>query len=122
MKDEFGIKKAEDQGIILGNVGHEIVMENEAVRIWEVRLEPGETIDFHMHYHPCVIISLGGDANEVESIFGDTRPTMEPKGKTLYFGEPRPVHKLTNKSNVTYMSRLIELKHISWDKEQLTRG
>lgn len=103
-----------ERDIKLGDVGHTIILENEHVRIWEVRLEPGETIDFHMHYHPCVIISLNGDANLVETIFGDTRDTFEPMGKTLWFGDPRPIHRLHNKSDVTYVSRLIELLHIEW--------
>jgi len=28
--------------------------------------------------------------------------------------EMRAVHRLTNKSNVTYLSRLIELKSVTW--------
>jgi hypothetical protein len=31
--------------------------------------------------------------------------------------EMRPVHRLTNRSNVRYLSRLIELKHLRWAAE-----
>lgn len=31
--------------------------------------------------------------------------------------EMRPVHKLTNRANVRYLSRLVELKYICWPAE-----
>jgi hypothetical protein len=49
MPDKFGIAEAAKRGIKLGAIGHRIVIENEHVRIWEINLDPGETIDFHIH-------------------------------------------------------------------------
>jgi hypothetical protein len=117
MTDKTGIKTAAEKGIKLGEVGQRIVLENEHVRIWEVNLDPGETIDFHIHFHPYVIISLGGGENEIETIFGDKRMTNEPLGSTIFLNEMRPVHKLTNRANVRYLSRLIELKYMRWPAE-----
>jgi hypothetical protein len=114
MSGSSGLKEAAARGITLGEIGNRIVLENEHVRIWEVRLDPGETIDFHLHYHPYVVISLGGGENEVETIFGDTFQTNEPTGATVFINEMRPVHRLTNKANVPYVSRLVELKHVTW--------
>lgn len=114
MTDKTGIKTAAEKGIKLGEVGQRIVLENEHVRIWEINLNPGETIDFHIHFHPYVIISLGGGENEIETIFGEKRMTNEPLGSTVFMNEMRPVHKLTNRANVRYLSRLIELKHVRW--------
>lgn len=114
MTDKTGIKTAAEKGIKLGEVGQRIVLENEHVRIWEINLDPGETIDFHIHFHPYVIISLGGGENEIETIFGEKRMTNEPLGSTVFMNEMRPVHKLTNRANVRYLSRLIELKYIHW--------
>jgi len=109
MTDKSGLKAAKEKGITLGEIGQRIVFENEHVRIWEVNLDPGETIDFHLHYHPYVIISLGGGKNEIETIFGDKRMTDEPIGSTVFMNEMRPVHKLTNHDTVRYLSRLIEI-------------
>src|SRR6476661_3268919 len=109
MTDKSGLKAAKEKGITLGEIEQRIVFENEQVRIWEVNLDPGETIDFHLHYHPYVIISLGGGKNEIETIFGDKRMTNEPLGSTVFMNEMRPVHKLTNRDTVRYLSRLIEL-------------
>ena len=118
MSDRFGLKAAAERGITLGQIGHRIVLENDHVRIWEVRLAPGETIDFHIHYHPYLIVSLGGGANEIETIFGDKIMVQEPLGSTVFINEMRPVHRLTNRSNVTYLSRLVELKHIAWPGDE----
>ena len=117
MSDKSGLKAAAEKGVKLGDVGQRIVFENDQVRIWEINLEPGQVQDFHLHYHPYVIISLGGKENEIETIFGDKRMTNEPLGSTVFMNEMRPVHKLTNKSTVRYLSRLIELKHIHWTAE-----
>ena len=114
MSDSYGLKAAADRGIVLGEVGQRIVLENEHLRIWEVRLEPGETIDFHIHYHPYVVISLGGGENEIETIFGQKIKVEEPLGSTVFINDMRAVHRLTNRSQVTYLSRLIELKHVTW--------
>lgn len=112
--DKNGIKTAAEWGIKLGEVGQRIVFENELVRIWELNLAPGETFDFHIHYHPYIVISLGGGKNEIETIFGDKRITDEPPGSTVFMNEMRPVHKLTNRDEVRYLSRLIELKSVRW--------
>jgi hypothetical protein len=115
--DKTGIKTAAARRIKLGEVGQRIVFENELVRIWELNLAPGETFDFHIHYHPYIVISLGGGKNEIETIFGDKRVTNEPLGSTVFMNEMRPVHKLTNRDEVRYLSRLIELKSVRWSAE-----
>src|SRR5689334_16908693 len=104
MPDRSGLQAAAQRGITLGPIGHRIVSENEHVRVWEVRLAPGETIDFHIHYHPYLIISLGGADNEIETIFGDRIRVQEPLGSTVLMNEMRPVHRLTNRSSVPYLS------------------
>ncbi|WP_296524498.1 cupin domain-containing protein [Rhodoplanes sp.] len=118
MSDIHGLKRAAERGVTLRQIGNRIVLENDHVRVWEVKLEPGQTIDFHIHYHPYAVISLGGGENEVETIFGDKRDTYEPTGHTVFIDGMRPVHKLTNKSKVTYLARLVELKHITWTPEE----
>jgi hypothetical protein len=118
MPDRSGLQEAERRAVTLGPIGHRIVLENEHVRVWEVRLAPGETIDFHIHHHPYVIVSLGGGENEIETIFGDSIMVREPLGSTVFMGEMRPVHRLTNRSHAPYLSRLIELKHITWSTDE----
>jgi hypothetical protein len=117
MTDTTGIKTAAERGIKLREIGQRIVLENELVRVWEINLDPGETIDFHIHYHPYLVISLGGGENEIETIFGNKIMVNEPLGSTVFMNEMRPVHRLTNRSKVRYLSRLIELKSVRWTAE-----
>lgn len=114
MDDKYGLKTAADRSIKLREIGDRILLENEFVRVWEVKLEPGETLDFHIHYHPYLVLSLSGGANEIETISGRKIATDEPTGSCVFINEMREVHRLTNKSNVTYLSRLIEMKSVTW--------
>jgi hypothetical protein len=118
MADSYGLIRAKEQGVALGEVGQRVLLENEHVRVWEIRLEPGETIDFHIHYHPYLVISLGGGENEIETIFGRHIKTDEPLGSTVFINEMRAVHRLTNRAKVPYLSRLIELKHVRWTADE----
>ena len=79
---------------------------------------PARRIDFHIHYHPYLIVSLGGGENEIETIFGNKIPTEEPLGSFVFINEMRAVHRLTNKSKVTYLSRLIEIKAVTWNADK----
>jgi hypothetical protein len=117
MSDKTGIKTAAEKGIKLREIGQRIVLENEHVRVWEINLDPGETIDFHIHFHPYVVISLGGGENEIETIFGDKITVDEQLGSTVFINEMRPVHRLTNRAKVRYLSRLIELKSVRWSAD-----
>ena len=80
MDDKYGLKAAADRGIELREIGDKILLENDLIRMWEVRLEPGQTLGFHIHYHPYVVVSLGGGENEIETIFGKKITTNEPAG------------------------------------------
>lgn len=114
MDDKYGIKLAAERGIKLREIGDKILLENEFIRMWEVKLEPGATLGFHIHYHPYLVVSLSGGTNEIETIFGIKIMTNEPIGTYVFINEMRAVHRLTNKSNVTYFSRLIEMKSVTW--------
>jgi hypothetical protein len=120
MPDSHGLERAKQMGLTLLEVGQRIVLENDYVRIWELNLGPGQTHEFHIHYHPYIVISLGGGDNEIETIFGDKRLVNESLGATAFIDGMRPVHRLTNKGTVPYLSRLIELKHVRWNPGETT--
>lgn len=46
---------------VLGNIADKLLFENERVRIWEMRLEPGH--DGPPHRHDCdhVLVQISGD-------------------------------------------------------------
>lgn len=114
MDDKYGLKAAAARGIALREIGDRVLIENEHIRMWEVKLEPGQTLGFHIHYHPYAVLSLSGGENEIETISGRKITVQEPIGSYTFIDEMREVHQLTNRSNVVYLSRLIEIKSVTW--------
>jgi len=44
-----------------GDIATKLLMENDRVRIWEMRLEPGERSALHRHENDYVMIQIAGD-------------------------------------------------------------
>lgn len=103
--------------IVLADVGHRIVLENDLLRVWEVLLEPGEVQPWHRHHHPYLVVAVEEAHNRMDFLDGSEPRTMhETVGRVVY----RPagkVHKLTNEGSTRYRSRLIELKLLGEDAE-----
>ena len=97
----------------LGNIASRVLFEDHHVRIWEMKLEPGEASDKHHHDHDFYLVILQGDLiagvtpedSEVENFVarvpkdGNTVPI--PKGGTEW---------AFNIGNETFHEVLIELK------------
>jgi quercetin dioxygenase-like cupin family protein len=111
------VRSPEDPGveITLGEIGHEIVFENEHVRVWEVRLEPGDCQDWHRHYHPYLIVGIEGADNRMEFLDGSEPRVMAERPGRVVFRDAGKIHKLTNEGSTRYVNRLIELKHLDAD-------
>ena len=45
----------------MGGVGNKLVYENDRVRVWELRLEPGEESPVHRHDLDHILIQIAGD-------------------------------------------------------------
>lgn len=54
------------EGSEIGPGGGEIVFENERVRVWDIRLGPGEKSKLHTHALDYMLIQLEGDRIAVE--------------------------------------------------------
>lgn len=93
----------------LGEVGTQIVYENEHVRVWEVALAPGERQPWHRHANPYLVIALAAADNRIDPLGGDPREVHESAGGIVY-RELGEVHMLTNRGTAPYRSRLVELK------------
>ncbi len=51
----------ERSGDSLGGVGTQVLYEDDDVRIWELKLEPGAHSDLHHHEHDYLLIIDSGD-------------------------------------------------------------
>jgi beta-alanine degradation protein BauB len=106
--------------IELIDIGQEILFENEHVRVWEVRLEPGEVQEWHQHDHPYLIVAIEGANNRMEFLDGsELRHMVETAGRVVY-RDAGTVHRLINEGQTRYVNRLVELKHLGPDGEPLT--
>ncbi|MER9316232.1 hypothetical protein NKI31_12085 [Mesorhizobium sp. M0659] len=95
--------------IKLGEIGQEILFENEKVRIWGLSLEPKEIQTWHQHHLPYVIIPLTKGDNIMRFADGREKQTNETVGGVLW-REPGVPHELENCSDWTYQNVLIEIK------------
>jgi len=48
-------------GRVFGGVGSKVIFENDRVRVWELRLAPGEESPVHRHDHDHLLIQVSGD-------------------------------------------------------------
>jgi hypothetical protein len=46
---------------ILGGVGTGVLFENDRVKVWEMRLEPGQDSDVHRHDLDYLLVQIDGD-------------------------------------------------------------
>jgi hypothetical protein len=46
---------------VFGGIASKVLMENDRVRIWEMRLAPGEESDLHRHDLDYIMIQIDGD-------------------------------------------------------------
>lgn len=113
-----GVATAPDGGEVeLGEIGTAVVFENEHVRIWEVRLEPGETQTWHKHHHPYMIVGIEGADNRMDFLDGSESRHMQETPGRVVFRDAGKVHMLTNEGTTRYVNRLIELKMLDENTE-----
>ncbi len=57
-----------------GDVGTRVLIDNDQVRVWELRLDPGQRSALHHHRHDYVMVQISGDriAAEFEPDSGGT--------------------------------------------------
>jgi hypothetical protein len=80
-------------------VGTALLLENERVRVWEIRLEPGRRAPFHRHVHPYLWVCV--DGGRVRTRFPDgNMVTYDVEVGITNFSEPSEdapeIHDLEN--------------------------
>ncbi len=113
MRERLERFRDERSGDALGNVADRVLFEDDNVRIWEMKLEPGEHSDLHHHEHDYYLVIFSGDL--VAGVPPKDSPmdffvgVVPPEGNTV------PVPKggtewAFNVGEKTYHEILIELK------------
>jgi mannose-6-phosphate isomerase-like protein (cupin superfamily) len=99
---------------VLGGVGTAVLSENDRVKIWEMRLEPGEESDVHEHTMDYILVIIEGDR-----IAGDPEPDTKGHSKyiesevypgQIFYMKKGGIETARNTGEKTYYEILIELK------------
>lgn len=92
-------------------VGTRLLSATERVRVWEIRLQPGERIAFHRHVldyfwtavTPGKAISHGGDGTTVEAVYAAGQTTHQRFGPGDY-----KIHDLENVGDAELVFTTVE--------------
>ncbi|MFE9566514.1 hypothetical protein ACFYM0_36080 [Streptomyces sp. NPDC006487] len=99
----------------LGGIGSRILFENDRVRVWELRLAPGERSDVHRHELDHVLIQIAGDRIAVhpepdtEGPYRDHLEADVVPGAAVYVGRGG-VETAVNPGACPYHEVIVELK------------
>lgn len=100
------------------NVGTKLLFENDRVRVWEMRLAPGESSERHVHHNDYLFVTLN-----------DAQLTLYPNEGAAETSEAKPLgveytevgkgiaHRLQNTGNTEHWEILVELKGGSRSRE-----
>jgi hypothetical protein len=96
-----------------GRVGHELLSETDAVRIWRIALRPGERIGFHRHQLDYFWVAVTGGSSLSRHATGVTRHTRYAPGDVRHMrfahGEFM-LHDLTNCGDTELLFTTVEFK------------
>ena len=93
----------------LGNVATRILFENDAVRVWEMDLAPGERSDRHRHSLPYLLCILEGSRVDAE-VEGRGRVEIPVQSGSVFFVPPGATETAINSGPDRFREILIELK------------
>ena len=93
----------------LGDVATSLLFENELVRVWQMRLKPGEASAMHRHdlpYLMCVVAGTSIDADWP----GQPPMTIAVAPGDVLFVPPGATERAVNRSATEFVETLIEFK------------
>jgi quercetin dioxygenase-like cupin family protein len=101
---------------VLGEIGTNVVYEDDAVRVWRLKLAPGEMSPEHRHDHDHLLIQVRGDRIAVLPEPDTQGPFTEPLAADVMPGAvvhvPRGgVERAHNLGTEPYLEIIVELKH-----------
>jgi quercetin dioxygenase-like cupin family protein len=99
------------------DIATKLLFENDRVRVWEARLEPGEEFPTHMHAYDYVQVFIEGDkvAATIDPSSGGTWEghdyvEAEVENGVTIWAEKGSAHSMVNVGKQTFYEILVELK------------
>ena len=100
---------------VLGDIGSQVVYEDDRVRVWQLRLAPGERSAVHRHDLDHLLIQVAGDRiavepeSDTEGPFRDELEADVVPGAVVHV--PRGgVETAHNRGEQDYLEVIVELK------------
>ncbi|MCB0996571.1 MAG: hypothetical protein KDB21_15865 [Acidimicrobiales bacterium] len=102
----------------MGAIASRVLFENERIRVWEMKLAPGERSDLHRHDHDYVMIQLDGDKvaadfePDSQDVFGGAdlgRVEGEVAFGNVIFAEKGGIETAINIGQKTFHEFVVEL-------------
>jgi len=114
MREKLEKFREDHAGDPIGDVADHVLFEDDKVRIWEMKLAPGEHSDLHRHEHDYYLVIFQGDlvagvtpkGSPMDSFVG----IVPPQGNTVAVPKGG-VEWAWNVGEQTYHEILIELKN-----------
>ena len=100
-----------------GDVGTELLFENNSVKIWDLSLEPGQSSDWHHHTLDYVTVGLTESRMKREFEDGTVDETIGAVGR-YRFAEKHGPHVVTNIGDAPHRNILIEIKETKQRSEE----
>ncbi|MFI0354174.1 hypothetical protein [Actinomadura sp. 9N407] len=98
--------------VTLAEIGQTVLLDNDAVRIWEVVLDAQEIQPWHLHHNPYVVLNLEASAGRMDWLDGSAPRFLEEYVGGAVYRPTSPVHRLTNIGESRYRNRLVEFKDL----------
>jgi quercetin dioxygenase-like cupin family protein len=101
-----------DTKAISNEVGSTLLFENDRVRVWDLRLEPGESTGLHRHSLDYFYVVIGDGKLQGVDSEGQTQEAREMKDGEVHFREvgDEAVHEAVNAGDKPWRNIVVELK------------
>ncbi len=93
-------------------VGTRLLFENDRVRVWDLRLAPGETTGLHRHKTDYLYVVIGGGTLQGIDAAGNKKPAEEMADGDVRFRSIQgdDVHQAVNTGDGDWRNIVVELK------------
>ena len=93
-------------------VGTRLLFENERVRVWDLRLEPGEATGLHVHHADYLYVVIGDGELQRRDADGSLGPVKQMGDGDVVFRDVagEDVHEAVNVGAGTWRNIVVELK------------
>ena len=93
-------------------VGTQLLFENERVRVWDLRLAPGESTGVHRHEHDYLYVVIGDGRLQAADAEGNRGEARDMQDGEVRFNavEGEAVHEAFNAGDGPWRNIIVELK------------